>query len=246
MRFYKVFFILLVLFVHCFDALALEAVDKGKELMEGLSTKGASAIDTKDFQKPLNPEIAKWSKNLSDRLEKDSKEYKGIEISDPKVSEEQKTIAHNLVAQSKEIMSQALEVKTNNTSTLTLDDTDFYIFASFSMGEKNLGNLIKSATRYNAVVVMRGFKEGSVKETVAFLSKFIEKSGGGIIIDPELFKEYQIKRVPSFVLTKGCSSVRSEACKKEYDILEGNVSPRFVLERISRDGDLAGYAKRRI
>lgn len=212
--------------------------------MEGLRNKAPSSIDAKSFQKSLNQEITEWTKRLESRLKKDSKTDKSSAIPDIKATEEQRRIAEEIVNHSQEIIDEALEIGSNNTENASDKNTDFFIFTSFSMGEKNLENLIKSSTKYNGIVVMRGFKDGDIKTTTAFLSKFIEKTGGGVIIDPELFKEYEIKRVPSFVLTKACKVVGS--CNKKYDVLLGNVSPRFALEKFSIDGDLADDARRRL
>ena len=99
------------------------------------------------------------------------------------------------------------------------------------MGETKLKKIIEEASIYGGVVVFRGFKDGDIKETMKFLTKVI-KEREGVIIDPELFKEYGIKRIPSYVLTRSCEG--KVGCKKVYDRLDGNVSVRFALEKFAK------------
>jgi conjugal transfer pilus assembly protein TrbC len=140
--------------------------------------------------------------------------------------------------------------------------TDFLIFASFSIGEKGLRNLIKQAALYRGAVILRGFKNGDLKETAKFLLQFAGKGGSqlegdsgddlgggreGIAIDPTLFEEYSITKVPTYVLTMPCEEVGlGRGCKAQYDKLTGNVSPRYALEKFSERGELSKEALERL
>ena len=225
----------------------LQAEEKTKQetlgLVEQLRNKRPSGlVDIRGFQKELDQGTARWVQELESRLTKDSKchkQHKKVTIPEVKITEEQRNTALRLVESSKPVIDDSFGIDSAKPQ-----DTDFFIFTSFSTGEKNIEHLIKSAIKYNGIVVMRGFKEGSIIKTTTALSKFIEKTGGGVIIDPVLFKKYKIKRVPSFVLTRACDGVGS--CKKKYDVLRGNVSPRYALEKFSTQGELKEEAKGRL
>lgn len=181
--------------------------------------------------------IAEWTKNLEKEINKTSSESAPFTI---KVTEEEQKDAFEVVNAFEE------KVKQNFKITTKLERTEFLIFGSFSMGLKNLEKLIESAKRYDGIVVLRGFKEGSIKKTYGDLFKIIEKTGGGLVIDPTLFAKYGIKTVPSFVLATGCDDLLGVSCQEKYDTLRGNVSPRFALEKFSQNGDLREEARRKL
>jgi type-F conjugative transfer system pilin assembly protein TrbC len=142
-------------------------------------------------------------------------------------------------------------------SNLALEDRvkheNFYIFVSFSLGEKALLNIALDAKRYGATLVLRGFKAGSHVKTVQALQKIIEKTGQGFIIDPELFTLFAIQTVPTFVLSKTFhlnASERMQAMPSGvrpggaiHDQIQGHVSVQYVLETFSKEGDLKDEAK---
>ena len=142
-------------------------------------------------------------------------------------------------------MNEALGVSEGHNQNQNPRTTDFLIFASFSIGEKNLENLIKLATNYNGAVVLRGFKDGDLKKTTAFMSK-IATEKEGFLIDPNLFLQYGVTKVPTFVLTKPCDQGLQANCKVIFDKLTGMVSPRYALQKFSETGELANEAKERL
>lgn len=118
-------------------------------------------------------------------------------------------------------------------------DHQLYVFVSLSQSKHNLIEILTAAKRHNAQVVLRGFKEGSYQKTVKELTEITTKANYGVIIHPELFKTYNIRVVPSFVLVKADDKGEEIA----YDKLAGNVSLRFVLEEFVKKGDLKTEAK---
>lgn len=121
---------------------------------------------------------------------------------------------------------------------------NFYIFVSFSLGEKALLNLAQDAKRYGATLVLRGFKAGSHVKTVQALQKIIEKTGQGVIIDPELFTLFAIQTVPTFVLSKPFHLNASERIQPPlHDRIQGHVSPQYALETFAKEGDLKNEVK---
>lgn len=104
-----------------------------------------------------------------------------------------------------------------------------FVFVSFSMSEQNIIQLSQEAKRFGAILVLRGLKNGSFRETAQVLKKIIEKAQNGMIIDPTLFKHYNITQVPSFILASN---------ENEYDHIVGNISISYALTQMTRDGDL--------
>ena len=223
-----------------------EQVRVGKEILAEIQNnqKRDTDIKVKDFQKPLNNNMANWTRNLENKLNEDAKNIKPIIEPEIKTTQEHQDLANDLIERSQGIINESLgvadEYRESNQSA-----TDFLIFASFSIGEKNLENLIKLATSYNGAVILRGFKNSSFKETAAFLSKFSQEKEG-ILIDPNLFLEYGVTKVPTFVLTKPCEQGLQANCKKVFDKLTGMVSPSYALQKFSEKGELKEFAKERL
>ncbi|MBY0501642.1 MAG: type-F conjugative transfer system pilin assembly protein TrbC [Alphaproteobacteria bacterium] len=121
---------------------------------------------------------------------------------------------------------------------------NFYIFVSFSLGEKALLNLAHEAQHYGATLVLRGFKEGSYAKTVQVLQKIILETGQGFVIDPELFTLFSVTSVPAFILAKSCLfNVFERISTPFHDRLQGHVSLNYALETFAKDGDLQDEAK---
>jgi type-F conjugative transfer system pilin assembly protein TrbC len=220
----------------------------GKEILAEIKNnqKQNTDIKIKDFQQPLDNDMANWSFHLEKKLNTDAKNTKPRVEPELKATQEQQELAKELLEKSHDIMNRSLGIpQVNNNIYGDLSYTDFLIFASFSMGEKNLENLIQLAASYNGAVILRGLKNGSFKETAAFLSKFFSEHEG-ILIEPDLFLEYEVTKVPTFVLTKPCEEGLQVNCKTVYDKLTGMVSPRYALQKFSEKGELKEFAKERL
>lgn len=77
----------------------------------------------------------------------------------------------------------------------TSQELTLYIFVSFSMPKQTIKALAIEAKKHNASLVIRGLIQNSFINTAKFLQEMRE----GIVLDPTLFKEYDIKVVPTFV-----------------------------------------------
>ena len=98
-----------------------------------------------------------------------------------------------------------------------------YVFVSFSMPKESLRQLLIEAKQYHAILLLRGLKNNSFKETAAFIQSLGEDLQEGLEINPELFATYQIKKVPVFVLVKE---------DKEVSRLSGNVTLGFAHQKL--------------
>lgn len=111
------------------------------------------------------------------------------------------------------------------------------VFASFTMPELTLKKLIADANRAGGVVVLRGFKDGSLKNTAEAVSKLGE-AAGNVQINPEAFKKYRINAVPAVVLVKpdGQELVDDEGCAlpDNYVMVAGDVGLGYALDDISQ------------
>ena len=223
-----------------------EQVAVGKQILSELKTTENENTDIiiGDLQKTLDKKTVKWTRDLENKLNSDSKKAKRIVVPELQATEEDKRCANEIIEKSQGVINESLgimEIKKDANQLYT----DFLIFGSFSLGEKNLEDLIKLAGKSGGVVILRGLKNGSFKETAGFISKFA-KEEGGILIDPNLFKEYQILKVPSFVLAKRCDETSVSSCKSLFDKITGMVTPRYALERFSEIGELKEEARSRL
>ena len=140
--------------------------------------------------------------------------------------------------------STALDQITGETeSQLASERGELYVFVSFSIGEKGLISLAEQAKRYNATLVMRGFKDGSYKKTVEALHTLIEKTGQGVIVDPELFEEFKVEAVPTFILTQRSRSHEDGRSTPLHDRMSGQVTLQYALEQFAKDGQVKALAK---
>lgn len=119
---------------------------------------------------------------------------------------------------------------------------NFYIFVSFSLSETLLKQLLILSKNYKAVLVLRGLKNNSFKQSIEYITSLNPDENEGFIIDPELFNKYHIQKVPTYVLARNKICPNS-SCIPSYDKLTGNVSPKYALEKFSQQGDLAKEAK---
>lgn len=125
---------------------------------------------------------------------------------------------------------------------------EMMIFASLGMPDAALTAVLDSARRVGAVVMLRGFKNNSVRETFAAIAKFGEK-GANIVVNPNAFKQYRIEAVPVMVLAKpeAGSSIDDEGCSlpETYSAVAGDVTLDYALEHvIKNDPEFAEIAKK--
>jgi len=125
-----------------------------------------------------------------------------------------------------------------------LTPASFYVFVSFSLGEKALLNLAADAKKWGAPLVLRGFKDGNYTKTAKALQKIIQTTGQGVIIDPELVALFAVTAVSTIVLSKPIPLLSTERVQTPFhDRLQGHVSLQYALEAFVKEGDLGSEAK---
>ena len=125
---------------------------------------------------------------------------------------------------------------------------DLLVFVSFSMPETCLKRLATDAARTNAVLVFRGPKDGSLKQTLQAFEP-LAKLGASAILHPEAFTWNRIDSVPVFVLGTAASGSCDDAagsCREALRVA-GDASLEYILERMARASHpLAEEAERRL
>lgn len=115
------------------------------------------------------------------------------------------------------------------------------IFVSFSMPERTLKNLSRQAYQYGATVVLRGFADDSLDKTKN-LARKVNEHGAAWQIHPELFETFNVKNVPTFVMTSdvnslesGCGGGNECATNLGYTSISGDISLMAALDYFRRD-----------
>ncbi|MDT9121142.1 TrbC family F-type conjugative pilus assembly protein, partial [Escherichia coli] len=76
----------------------------------------------------------------------------------------------------------------------------FVAFASLSMPEEALAQMIADTTKAGGVVVFRGFSTGNPQTFISGIRKVVDQSGASnVAIDPRLFRSFGVDRVPTYV-----------------------------------------------
>ena len=114
--------------------------------------------------------------------------------------------------------------------------SDLFVFTSLSLPRPLLISIGKEVSAAGGVLVLRGLKEGDFKKTLFALKDVIEQTHVSFSIDPELFKAYSVRSVPTIVLANA----------DQHDTVIGNVRVKFALEKMSTLGDLQDEARKRL
>lgn len=108
-----------------------------------------------------------------------------------------------------------------------------YVFVSTSMPLNTLMQYELEAQKYGFHLLMQGLINENYRETIAFFDEFIQKTKGGITIDPELFQQFNVQQVPTIILTNGNHS----------DVIKGNITLEYALRSFATSGDLKEMAR---
>jgi len=119
------------------------------------------------------------------------------------------------------------------------------IFVSSSMPISLLKSYTKEATKYNGVLVFRGLPEGSFYRLAKLVSDISGNNAEGIAmqIDDEAFKAFNVKVVPTIVLSKTASIFSEQVQGGAFDKIGGNVTIKYALEVFAKEGDLKENAR---
>ena len=119
------------------------------------------------------------------------------------------------------------------------DGPTLRIFVSFSLPQSTLERLVNQAERAKATLLLRGFSNGSLKETVAQVQRLIGDRKVVFQIDPRAFDAFSVTQAPTFVLehlslpSDGCAANRCVE-GRQYVAVSGDVTLDYALEYLSR------------
>lgn len=117
-----------------------------------------------------------------------------------------------------------------------LDKPTILVFVSFSMPKQSLKLLSEQLAKIGGTLLLRGLVENSIPKTVAkTMDLFGDKEVGGFSVDPEVFKQYQVRAVPAVVIIPK-NICKQEPCKSEFDIVYGDIPLEESLERFIKNG----------
>ena len=114
------------------------------------------------------------------------------------------------------------------------------IFVTLALPKATLQRLAEQAERTGAVLVLRGLKANSMRQTVAAVQAIVGERRVGWLIDPEAFTRHGVSHAPTFVLSlSGATDTtpcNSAACTSDPKVLTlaGDVSLDYALEVIQR------------
>lgn len=110
------------------------------------------------------------------------------------------------------------------------------VFASLSMPQASLQNLVRDTTHAGGLVVFRGFPKNSAKAFAQGLMRVIrsEQEQAHIAIDPRLFRAFSVAAAPTFVVAEGgyelCDGLDCTSAVPAHARMTGNVSLAYALE----------------
>lgn len=120
--------------------------------------------------------------------------------------------------------------------------TPLRIFITLEMPRTSLRLLTDQAARSGAVLVLRGLKSQSMRQTIAVVGELIGDRKVAWVIDPEAFTRFGVRQAPTFVLALNdatgadaqgnCSS--GCATPAGFVSVSGDVSLDYALEAILR------------
>ena len=116
------------------------------------------------------------------------------------------------------------------------------ILISLSMPKESIISYLQEARTLHASVVMRGLVNQSFKETVQSINALVTAAGGGgIEINPQVFKALSIQAVPTVVVMADYGCINRGVCdaNRDYDLIAGNIPIAAALKEIRDHGAVA-------
>lgn len=160
-------------------------------------------------------------------------------------------LAKNAIEQSKQYQQQlkthanAMNETQQHLLNMQYQQPKLFIAVSFSMPEKLILDYMEQASQYNAWVVVQGFQDNEMPVMMRTLAGWESQVDiSRLLIDPNIFKQYQIAEVPSLILTTDPYPCDHQKCIAEnFDKAIGSVRLDHALKMMSERGDLDVEAK---
>lgn len=185
-----------------------------------------------EFMNKSMEEQAKYLALIKDN-EKQAKQYeKRAEITVEQAEIAFKKQVEYLKADEESLVGQIIKNSKNLSTADKINKTKgLIIFVSFSMPKELLFKYHMQAMLYGGRLVIRGLVDNDFKKTIQFMDLGNQQKLT-VDVDPMLFKEHKIVRVPTIVISDGNST----------DKFTGTISVKYALEEISANGDAKDFA----
>jgi conjugal transfer pilus assembly protein TrbC len=188
----------------------------------------ANATSIKDIVRESQQQVEDHKHIYKPLVEKNKKEVSKLESEHRQIIKQAeqsfKDHANNIEAEKGSILSEVIEnIKNLDLEEKKLKNKGILIFVSFSMPKSLLWSYQEQARLYGARVVIRGLVDNDFKKTV----QAMDLGNGKIMtldVNPMLFKDYAITKVPSVVIAGGEGSGQAE------DKFIGTISLAYALE----------------
>ena len=121
----------------------------------------------------------------------------------------------------------------------TTDQPALLVFVTLGMPEQTLRLLIDQAARTRAVLMLRGLKNASIRQTAARVQQLIGEARVEFQIDPQAFDRFGILTAPTFVMVKAgaqASDCAAGTCvaSDAFVSIAGDVSIDYALRAMAQ------------
>lgn len=107
-------------------------------------------------------------------------------------------------------------------------ESPFLVFMSFSVPDDVWLSLSKELESIGGLIVLQGIPNNSFKDLAGHLFRLKNKGMNATVqLHPQLFNQYEVSQVPSFVLREGSS----------FDKVAGNISVGYALNVMLEKGE---------
>jgi conjugal transfer pilus assembly protein TrbC len=221
------------------------AIDKIPQTKKELSSVNLNNLDLSTTKEEINQAQPYFNnvKSLSNKLPNGNKYYL---FSESIVSDSSQTIAQykNSPLDINQTISD-YNAMLKNAKTKIMDNR-LLIFISASMPKKTIVNLMNQGSSLGAIFVVRGLIQGSYVKTYRYFYQLKGDNNVGVMINPTMFKAFDITSVPTFALYQSSQDLMHTACNitPNYTKVSGEVSIDYALTQLksSHITDLAQIA----
>lgn len=112
------------------------------------------------------------------------------------------------------------------------------IFVSFSMPKESLKQWLLQAEKNSAPVLLRGFKNNSLRETLSEFQSIQSETKSGIQIDPISFEKFGVTKVPAVVIQQA-----DKNNENNFDVIYGDVGLEPILNWLHQHKKMNGIKK---
>ncbi len=132
------------------------------------------------------------------------------------------------------------EASSTNVESSVENETQLLIFVSLGMPRTSLLQWSEQAKKAGGILVLRGLKDNSLPQTLAYTNKIWGEGARSVVIDPTAFQRFAINTVPAVLITKNAlQPCTKKACEiPTHDVVYGDVGLAYALNKIKEQGEL--------